>query len=274
MAIPSPRKGVSLLTFPTELLVEVFACSCSFNDVAILAATCDRLNKIWKEHTSYICNRVASATIPCYEDLRALLANQGHLAIDAQALEISDVARLMKTSMKINDMVSSFHKRMRKNVHCDPQVSRVLSPPEEIRFIRAHYQMWGLMLLDDSKQQECIASMDLEQTCLLSDFLCIFDPWRIEDPVIEQIVDSDPAAHTWLQQRIRLQRNKAFLVQLNRRYRPMDFTPYERHGRYAWWCDRQQEVFRKMLTGSLFREDQDNNTEEEEEEENSGDETY
>ena len=35
----------------------------------------------------------------------------------------------------------------------------------------------------------------------------------------------------------------------------MDFTPYERGGRFAWWCDRQQEIFKKMLTGSLFYSD-------------------
>ena len=265
MTILSPAKGVSLLTFPTELLVVVFRCSSSFDDVANLAASCKRLNKIWKEYTSYICNHVASATIPCYEDLRALLANQGHLAIDAQVLGVSDIARLIKTSKNANDLVTSFHDRVRKHRHCDPQVSRVLSPPEELRFIRAHYQIWGLMLLENVKQKRCIVGMDLEQTCLLSDFLCIVDPGRIQDPVIEQIVDRDPRAHLWLQQKIRRQRNRDFLQQFKRTYRPMDFTPYERRGRYAWWCDRQQEVFKNMLAGSLFQEDEDSNTEEEEE---------
>lgn len=266
MAILSPAKGVSLLTLPTELLVEVFGCSSSFNNVANLAASCKRLNKIWKEHTSYICNHVASATIPCYEDLRALLATQGHLAIDAQVLKVSDVVRLVETSENAYYLLTAFHDRLRKNLHCDPQVSKVLSLPEEIRFIRAHYQIWGLMLLEDAKQQESIASMDLEQTCLLSDFLCIFDPWRIQDPVIEQAVDRDPMAHQWLQRKIRQQRNKDFREQLNHNYRPVNFTPYERRGRYAWWCDRQQETFKKMLTGGLFRKDQDSNTEEDEEE--------
>ncbi|KAJ5999276.1 hypothetical protein N7451_007086 [Penicillium sp. IBT 35674x] len=269
----SPAKGVSLLTLPTELLVVVFGCSSSFNDVANLAASCKRLNTIWKEHSSYICNHVASATIPCYEDLRALLANQGYLAIDEQVLKVSDVARLIKTSKNANDLVTSFHDRVRKHLYCDPQVSMVLSPSEEIRFIRAHYQIWGLMLLEDAKQKECIASMDLEQTCLLSDFLCIFDPWSIQDPAIEQAVDRDPTAHQWLQRKIRRQRNKDFIEQLKHAYRPMNYTPYERHGRYAWWCDRQQEMLRKMLTGSLFREDQDSNTDEDEEE-SSGDEDY
>ncbi|KAJ5798288.1 uncharacterized protein N7503_007584 [Penicillium pulvis] len=273
MAILSPVKGVSLLTLPTELLVVVFGCSSSFKNVANLAASCKRLNKIWKEHTSYICNQVSSATIPCYEDLRALLATQGHLAIDAQVLKVSDVIRLNETSENAYYLLTAFHDRLKKGLHCDPQVSRVLSFPEEIRFIRAHYQIWELMLLEDAKQQECIASMDLEQTCLLSDFLCVFDPWRIQDPVIEQVVDRDPMAHQWLQRKIRRQRNKDFREQLHHNYRPVSFTPYERHGRHAWWCDRQQETFKKMLTGSLFLHEQDSNTEEEEEE-SSGDEDY
>ncbi|KAJ5639935.1 uncharacterized protein N7484_007797 [Penicillium longicatenatum] len=273
MAILSPAKGVSLLTFPAELLVVVFGCSSSFKDVANLAASCKRLNRIWKEHTSYICNLVASTTTPCYEDLRALLAKQGYLALDAQVLEISDVARIIQTSQNVNDLATSFLDRVKKHRHWDPQVPKVLSPLEEIRFIRAHYQIWGLMRLGVPEQKECIGSMDLEQSCLLSDFLCIFDPWGIKDPVLEQIMDRDPAAHHWLQQKIRRQRNKGFLEQLNHAYKPMSFTPYEKHGRYAWWCDRQQDVFKKMLTGFFFKEEQDSNTGEEEEE-SSGEENY
>ncbi|KAJ6115183.1 hypothetical protein N7486_000961 [Penicillium sp. IBT 16267x] len=274
MAILSPARGVSLLTLPTELLVVVFGFSSSFDNVANLAASCGRLNKIWKEHTSYICKHVAPASFACYEDLRALLANQGHLAMDADVLEVADVALLMKTSRNANVLVTSFHDHVGKHLYWDPQVSRVLSPPEIIRFIRGHYQIWGLMLLDDDKQQECIANMDLEQTCLLSDFLCVFDPWTIDDPVIEQVLDHAPSAHRSLQQKIRRQRNKDFLEQHNHAYRPMDFTPYERDGRYAWWCDRQQEMFKKMLTGALFQEDQNDDIEEEGEEESSGDENY
>ncbi|KAJ6019343.1 hypothetical protein N7522_001410 [Penicillium canescens] len=114
--------------------------------------------------------------------------------MDAQVLEVSDVARLVTTSKNVNELVTS-----------------VLSPTEDIRFTRAHYQLWGLMLLNDAKQQERITSMDLEQTCLLSDFLCHFDPWRIEDPVIRQVLDRTPVAHRRLQQKIRRQRNMYFL---------------------------------------------------------------
>jgi len=36
-------------------------------------------------------------------------------------------------------------------------------------------------------------------------------------------------------------------------------------GRYAWWCDRQQEIFERMVTGNLFREHQHDDAEEEDE---------
>lgn len=261
-----------LLALPTELLVSVFSCSSSLSHVAHLAGSCKYLNQIWKEHISYIVNHVAAATIPCYGNLRCLLANQGRLAIDAHDLKVSDVARLVATSDNADELVTSFRDRVAANAHWDPQVSRDLSPSEERRFISAHYKLWGLMLLNDDQQQVLIASMGLEQTCLLADFLCVFDPWKIRDPDIRRVLTCNPAAHRLLQQKIRRQRNKDFLKQHNRAYRPMDFTPYERDGRYAWWCDRQQEIFKKMLTGSLFC--LDNNVEEHEEEDSSGDVIY
>lgn len=267
MVLHLPTKRESpLLALPTELLVVVFSYSASFSNVANLAASCKRLNKIWKEHTSYICNHVASATIPCYEDLRSLLADQGYLAMDAQVLKVSDAARLLATFKNIDELVTSYHDRVRKYRHWDPQVSRILSPAEKIRFIRAHYQLWGLMLLNDTQQQERIESMDLEQTCLLSDFLCIFDPWGIQDRVIQQVVEDNPTVHRQLQQKLRRQRNKDFLEQHSHVYQPVNFMPYESNGRYAWWCDRQQEIFQRMVTGSLFRKHQHHHAEEEEEE--------
>ncbi|KAJ5369672.1 uncharacterized protein N7496_005764 [Penicillium cataractarum] len=241
-----------LLALPTELLVAVFSCSSSLSHVANLAASCKDLNTIWKEHISYIVNQVAPAAIPCYEDLRGLLANQGHLALGAQVLQISDVAQLVTTSKNVTELFTSFRDRVRANVVWDPQVPRVLSPSEESRFISAHYKLWGLMLLNNDEQQGLIASMDLEETCLLADFLCVFDPWKIHNAEIQRVMEGSPAAHRFLQQKIRQQRNKDFLKQHHRAYRPIEFTPYERDGRYAWWCDRQQEIFKKMLTGSLF----------------------
>lgn len=261
----STKRDSPLLALPTELLVVVFSYSSSFSTVANLAASCKRLNRIWKEHTSYICNHVAPAIIPCYEDLRSLLADQRYLAMDAQVLKVSDVARLVAISKNADELVASYHDRVRKHRHWDPQVSMVLSPAERIRFIRAHYQLWGLMLLNDTKQQERIKSMHLEQTCLLSDFLCIFEPWGIQDPIIQQVMENTPPAHRWLQQKLRRQRNKDFLEQHGQVYQPVNFTPYERNGRYAWWCDRQQEIFERMVTGNLFREHQHDDAEEEDE---------
>jgi hypothetical protein len=263
--ISSVKTDSLLLALPTELLVAVFSCSSSLSHVANLAGTCKHLNKIWKEHISYIFNQVGPTTIPCYEDLRVLLDNQGHLAMGAQILNVSDIARLVTTSNNADELVTSFHDRVRVHAHWDPQVSRALSHSEETRFIRAHYKLWGLMLLDDVQQQKIIASMNLEQTCLLADFLCVFDPWKLQDPKVQRALQRNPAAHRLLQQKIRRQRNKDFLDQHSRAYRPMDFTPYERNGRYAWWCDVQQETFRKMLTGTLFRAHPDSAEEYEEE---------
>jgi hypothetical protein len=191
--------------------------------------------------------------------------------MDAQVLKVSDLARLLSTSKNVDELVTAFRDRAGKYLYWDPQVPRVLSPTEETRFIRAHYQLWGLMLLNDAEQQKRILSMDLEQTCLLSDFLCVFDPWGIQDAVIRQVLDRNPGAHRWLQQKIRQQRNKDFLERHNHAYRPVSFMPYEQDGRYAWWCDQQQEIFKKMVTGSLFGEHQHNNAEAEEEN-SSGDE--
>ncbi|CRG90351.1 hypothetical protein PISL3812_07394 [Talaromyces islandicus] len=261
MANTLPReKQMLLLALPAELLIIIFGSIPSFVDAAHLAQTCKSLNKIWKQHLAPIYNLIAPSAIPCHRDLRGLLAVQGHLALDAPVIATQDIARVVETSKNGAKLIDAYHEEMERTGYLhDPQVPLVLSPSEETRFLQAHYQLWALLLLDKDQLEQRIDTMPLEQSFLLSDFLCVFFHRQIDDPEFQKRCNEPGWPVNRLQKRLRAQRNRDFTRLHGVNYRPVEFTPWERNGRYAWWCDRQQELFKKMLTGTLFdKEDRGN----------------
>ncbi|EPS26176.1 hypothetical protein PDE_01112 [Penicillium oxalicum 114-2] len=258
--------GLSLLSLPAELLVEVFCSLPSLKDVANLGASCKVVNQLQSRHFSYIVDHVSLQSIPCYEDLRALVADQGHLAADQPVTNMSLVGCLFRTSQNIEKAIDNYHAQMARYPHLDPQVPQVLSLTEKTRFIKAHYQIWGLMLLVEQEKEERIKSMGLEQACLLSDLLCVFDPMVIDDPMIGRIMREDSVSNRRLLNRVRQRRNDEFFKTHARYYRPLSWSPYVYPCRHAWWCDRVQGLFKSMVSGTLFVKEAEDDSEDEEDE--------
>ncbi|KKK19802.1 hypothetical protein ARAM_003372 [Aspergillus rambellii] len=256
MATLLPEQEESLLLgLPTELLIAIFSAIPSFLDAVHFAQACKPVYEIWKEHLTTIYNEIAPAAIPCYQALCGLLADRGYRIPDTPGITPEDIALVVKTSRAGEKLVESYHGRMSQRPYYDPQVSWVLSRSEKIRFLRAQYQLWGLLLLSPKDQEKRIRRMNLKQTCLLSDFLCVFRQEDIDDVESQERFANNSVSRVQLQIMIRGQRNKDFRRLHGIAYRPVQFTPYEPAGRHAWWCDQQQGVFKDMVTGSLFSQD-------------------
>ncbi|KAL2836996.1 hypothetical protein BJY01DRAFT_238047 [Aspergillus pseudoustus] len=247
-------KPSALLALPAELLVTIFQSCLSFKDGASLAASCKQLNEIWTEHHTPIYNRIALTTTPCYPELRQLLDDMEELPSDAQVLSKKNIARILEISKIGDDLVAEYETMLKEQPYHDPQVSRTLSTTEKLRFVRAQYQLLGLLKLKaDGGHIKRIESMDLKTLFLLSDFLCVFSAHTISDPALRQIADADSIAPRILQQELRRQRNHHFRKLYTHGYRPVSVTPFESGGRFAWWCDRQQETFQEMVTGRVYK---------------------
>ncbi|KAL4862981.1 hypothetical protein BDV12DRAFT_178032 [Aspergillus spectabilis] len=248
----TPVEQSRLLTLPTELLVEIFQSAPSFETAVNLAATSQVLYAVWQQYLTPIYNAIAPVCIPCHSALRELLSDLGELPADQQTLDIADIARVIEISKVGDNLVNSYIASIQQHPHQDPQVSKKLSPNEKRRFIRAQYQIIGLMSLENKKKQEHIKALDLKTLFLLSDFLCVFEPYEITDDGIREILDDSAISHRGLQYELRAQRNKVFKELYDHSYHPRSHTPYQVNGRYAWWCDRQQETLKKMLTGRIY----------------------
>ncbi|KAL2816555.1 hypothetical protein BJX63DRAFT_430248 [Aspergillus granulosus] len=251
----SPRaKPSALLALPAELLVTILQSCLSFKDAANIARTCKQLNEVWKQHHTPIYNRIALTTTPCYPELRQLLDDVGELPADAQVLSPKNIARILEISKVGDNLVADYEAMVETQPYHDPQVSRTLSPTEKPRFIRAQYQILGLLKLQAAGGHLTrIKSLDLKTLFLLSDFLCVFSTQPIDDPALRGIANADAIAPMRLQQELRRERNHKFRKLYTHGYHPRSVTPYEQGGRFAWWCDRQQETFQEMVTGRVYQ---------------------
>ncbi|KAL2797256.1 hypothetical protein BJX66DRAFT_335159 [Aspergillus keveii] len=252
-AKPSVIKPSPLLALPTELLVTVFQACFSFKDAATLAATSQQFNEVWKQHHTAIYNSIALTTTPCYPDLRQLLDDMGEIPADAQSLSRKNIARILELSKIGEGFVAEYMAMRKEQPYDDPQVPINPSPTEKMRLIRGYYQTLGLLKLRAKEEHlERIKSLDLKNLFLLSDFICVWSTRTIKDPALRAIIDTDAHRPRLLQREIRSQRNHEFRKLYGHAYHPIDVTPYEQGGRSAWWCDRQQEVFQKMVTGRVY----------------------
>ncbi|KAL2867702.1 uncharacterized protein BJX67DRAFT_76257 [Aspergillus lucknowensis] len=255
-ALPEPSP---LLELPSELLVLVFQWAPSFEAAAALSVTCRQLYEVWKQHSTPIYNQIALATIPCYPEIRNLLADLRELPTDAEILTPENITRVVEISRIGDELVKEYEIVVDNNPSQDPQVPRRLSPTEKLRFIRAQYQILGLLSLNTHQDKlQRIKSMDLKTLFLLSDFLCVYSTETIQVQPLRYTLDADPWAFKRLQGELRAHRNREFQRLYNERYYPMAVTPYEQGGRHAWWCDCQQEVFRRMVTGRVYSKEEKN----------------
>ncbi|KAL4916414.1 hypothetical protein BDW62DRAFT_211981 [Aspergillus aurantiobrunneus] len=255
MTQSTPLEKSPLLALPPELLVEIFQSAPSLEAAAKLAAASKQLYGIWRQYLTPIYNTIAPNSVLAHSALRGMLADLGHIPLGTQPVTLDHIGRVVKASKIGDGFVKAHNTSVEWDSYHDPQIPEELSAAETRRFVRAHYQILGLLCLDKTKQEQRIKELDLKTLFLLSDFLCVFDPHIVVDEDLREILDSAPIAHRYLQQELRSQRNADFKRLFDRRYKPIWNTPYESGGRHAWWCDCQQETFRKMLTGRVFRGD-------------------
>ncbi|KAL4990691.1 hypothetical protein BDW68DRAFT_153714 [Aspergillus falconensis] len=252
-----PRE--SLLTLPTELLVQIFQSAPSFRDVTNLAASSKQLYDIWHQHLTSIYNEVSRACIPNLSALLSMLADLGRIPLNTNPLTLDYIACVVRESRRSDALIKGYS-LMHANLLNDPQTPAHLSPAEERRLVRGMYQLIGLLSLDKRRADKRIKNMDLKTLFLLSDFTCVIDSYFITnsdfivDPDLRAILVKDWVSIRYLQRDLRAQRNKVFQQLYGHKYHPMAYTPYESGGRHAWWCDRQQKTFRSMLTGRVFGE--------------------
>ncbi|KAL4785027.1 hypothetical protein BJX76DRAFT_325790 [Aspergillus varians] len=254
MVVPTAYDESRLLALPTELLVHIFQSCPSFEAAAHLAATSRYLYGIWRQHRTPIYNALAPATILGYSALRDMLADLGDVPLETQPLTFAHIVRVVEVSRISNDLLKVYQEEIQSYTHHDPQVPVDLSPTEKRRFVRAQYQILGLLSLDQAKQKQRFKDLDLKTLFLLSDLLCVFTPDVITDENLREMLDSNAIGYRYLQRELRAQRNKVFRRLYNHGYRPISDTPYEQGGRHAWWCDRQQQTFKDMLTGRVFHD--------------------
>ncbi|KAJ5491711.1 hypothetical protein N7539_003278 [Penicillium diatomitis] len=245
---------VGLMSLPPELQIAVFQSLDSLEDIACLSGTCKQLHGVLNAHIPLICETVAARTLPCYNEMRAVVAEQGLLATDHPITEMSLIAHFASMSHNMDKLITYYHTFWVNNSHNDPRISQQLSPTEQTRFIKAHYQLWAMMLVSQDQRAQKISELDLEQSILLSDFLCIFSPEIINDAAVQKLVRQVPRFGRVLQRAIRGHRNRQFALQLGVEYHPISWTPYQPPYRFAWWCDKQQDLLHRMLSGALFEQ--------------------
>lgn len=244
----------SLLELPTELLVQIFWSAPSLEDAAHLAAANKQLRAIWFQHMTAIYNNVAPASIPAYSALRDLLVDRELIPRKPSTITLDYIGHMVRGTRIGKDLVKAYNANEEANQSQDPQVSTQLSETEEPRFVRAMYQLLGLLTLDNDKQYKRIKKMDLKTQFLLSDFFCVFCPHQLTGPEFSSFIATDYDTHYNLHRSLRSRRNRAFYKLYEQGYRPINYTTFQSGGRYAWWCDRHQETFKAMLTGRVFRD--------------------
>ncbi|KAL5342213.1 hypothetical protein BJX70DRAFT_338421 [Aspergillus crustosus] len=253
MATETPEQS-RLLALPTELVVEIFQAASSFKTALNLAVTSKPLYAVWQQYSSIINTSIAPSCIGCYSTLRELLSDLGEVPADKQLLTIKDISRIVEIARVGDDLVDCYTRVIQDFPYPDPQVSKNLSTAERRRFIRAHYQIIGLMTLELPEQQERIKNLNLKTLFSLSDFLCVFYPEGITDDDIREMLDNSEFSYRVLQRELRIQRNQVFKELYGHNYNPRATIPYEQEGRTAWWCDRQQASFKQMITGRVYSE--------------------
>lgn len=252
MGKAAPPGESHLLALPVELKIQIFQSCPSFASGSRLARTSKHLYGIWNKHLNTIYNKIAPVAIKEYSALCDLLKDLERIPSDNRLVERDHLISIVEASSIGTEFVDAYHVNMPAQPYHDPQVPHVLSPAEERRFIRGHYEILGLLYIDKAARQKRIKQLDLKTLFLLSDFLCVFEVDVSEDEQIADMLENEPIAYRYLQAELRQRRNKVFRELYGHGYRPRSHTPFQANGRYAWWCDRQQATLKEMLTGRVF----------------------
>ena len=105
-----------LLSIPTELITKTFCLLPSFTDILALAATCQRLRRIWTTNVTSIYSQVGPRSIPCERYARSFLADQGGPAIDFPTLSAGDVVCMVRNLCVIEKATLQFEKEIVRRV--------------------------------------------------------------------------------------------------------------------------------------------------------------
>ncbi|PLB44950.1 hypothetical protein P170DRAFT_479489 [Aspergillus steynii IBT 23096] len=204
-----------LQTFPTELLIKIYCQLGSFSTVYRLGATCRRLQSVWAENTNIIYKSIAPLEIRCHRHARNLLADQGGSAPDAP-VSVWDVQRLTRNVCNVNRTMKVFDDEVachvsKHSISPDPVTwgrrtrPQHLTDTERRRFIRAYYQMWGVLILELEKQNDRMDSISLKDLAVMVD---LTEPWSWIRPNVkigdESILERDPEERNSLHERLHL----------------------------------------------------------------------
>ena len=197
-------KSASFSPFPVELQRLVFCHLPSFHDVLSLASTCHELQDVWLKNVATIYKAVAKASIACEHHARALLADQGGPAPDAEIPSARNVYQMMKNQSMINKAILQFESQIVSKVKtlgyrvADYYGAGALKRPpylirtERPRFIRSYYHFWGLLAIDNLEQQQSrLQSMSLKQLLYLCEISWLPDgmgPGEGIDPESESAI--------------------------------------------------------------------------------------
>lgn len=183
--------NIPLLMLPTELSIKIYYLLPSFSDVFALAATCQQLRRIWTQNVHTIYSQVAPRSISCERYARFFFVDQGGPAVESPMHSASDVVRMEQNSRVIAQAIDQFEREIIPNIkgmccvkshdrkyHSNQSTAAgfpmmeiygtAKHPPnvtnsERLRFIRAYYQLWGMMNLEPAQWASRLESMKLKQ---------------------------------------------------------------------------------------------------------------
>ena len=209
-----------LSRLPAELIIRFFCSAESFFDALHLAATCTHIQAIWRNNVNTIYNQISRQLIPCRRYARDLLACQIGTP-PSSPVAVKDVVQLLRNFTVVEKSADWFNqtivcsKKLDRNSSMYTLCSSFLSvsdcltrtvdgktlPPyltqtERIRFIRALYQLWEIVLLDHENLKKKTETLLFRDIMTINDFAMIDTLFRlnfIQDKQVLKIRAADPA---------------------------------------------------------------------------------
>ncbi|GFN21568.1 hypothetical protein AtubIFM56815_004141 [Aspergillus tubingensis] len=170
---------------PTEVLTRIYG-ELPLLDALRLAATCRRLRQVLIDNTPTIYKRLRRR-IPCERYARVLLADQGGSPPQYSSVNIGDLLRLRQNSRFVEKAIEVFDRDITPNIRI-PLTSidnkfyggkprpLHLTPTERHRFTRSYYQVWSLLLLDQSSRQQRYRTMLLKHLYMIYEMVDLDQP--------------------------------------------------------------------------------------------------
>lgn len=190
-----------LSRLPAELIIRFFCSAESFFDALHLAATCTHIQAIWRNNVNTIYNQISRQLIPCRRYARDLLACQIGTP-PSSPVAVKDVVQLLRNFTVAEKSADRFN----QTVVCSKKLDRssmdgktlppYLTQTERIRFIRALYQLWEIVLLDHENLKKKTETLLFRDIMTINDFAMIDTLFRlnfIQDKQVLKIRAADPA---------------------------------------------------------------------------------